>query len=91
MRARLLAIPLLLCLCASWANAKCGIPATKRGNKARQEFMRLTGYPKGRPGYVVDHVRALCVGGADEVGNMQWQTVAEAKAKDKWECKCHVQ
>jgi hypothetical protein len=37
------------------------------------------------PGYVVDHVTPLKRNGADRPSNMQWQTVAEAKAKDKWE------
>jgi hypothetical protein len=37
------------------------------------------------PGYVVDHVQALKRGGADDASNMQWQTHAEAKAKDRWE------
>ena len=37
------------------------------------------------PGYVVDHIQALKYGGADRPENMQWQTVSEAKAKDKWE------
>jgi 2',3'-cyclic-nucleotide 2'-phosphodiesterase (5'-nucleotidase family) len=45
----------------------------------------MTGYPHGRPGYVVDHIVALKHGGADAPSNMQWQTVEEAKAKDKWE------
>lgn len=39
------------------------------------------------PGYVRDHIIALCKGGPDTVDNMQWQTVAEGKAKDKWECR----
>lgn len=30
---------------------------------------------------------ALDCGGLDSVENMQWQTVAEDKAKDKWERK----
>ena len=47
--------------------------------------MAQTGYAHGRPGYVVDHVIALKRGGADSSSNMQWQTKAEAKAKDKWE------
>lgn len=38
-------------------------------------------------GYVVDHVKPLACGGADNPGNMQWQTVAESKAKDQWERK----
>jgi hypothetical protein len=37
------------------------------------------------PGWVVDHVRALKHGGADAPWNMQWQTRAAAKAKDRWE------
>jgi len=56
-----------------------------RSKKSKQEFERLTGYPHGRPGYVVDHVVALKHGGVDCPCNMQWQTVEDAKAKDKWE------
>ena len=49
--------------------------------------MRETGYPKGRPGYVIDHVIPLACGGPDAPSNMQWQTVADAKAKDRVELK----
>ena len=34
------------------------------------------------PGYWRDHIAC---GGPDPVSNMQWQTIREAKAKDKWE------
>lgn len=45
-----------------------------------------TGQPRGRcPGYIVDHVVPLCAGGPDKPSNMQWQTVADAKAKDRTE------
>ena len=47
--------------------------------------MRRTGHPHGWPGHVVDHIVPLACGGADEPGNMQWQTVEEAKQKDTWE------
>jgi hypothetical protein len=36
-------------------------------------------------GYVIDHVQPLKRGGADTPSNMQWQTKADAKAKDKLE------
>jgi hypothetical protein len=54
-------------------------PAVKR------QFMRQAGYPKGRPGHVVDHIIPLKRGGADHPDNMQWQTQEEARAKDKVE------
>jgi hypothetical protein len=56
-----------------------------RDSKAKHDFMKQTGYPNGRPGYVVDHIVPLKEGGCDCPANMQWQTKAEAKAKDKWE------
>jgi hypothetical protein len=57
----------------------------QRSEAARHAFARQTGYPNGRPGYVIDHIKPLACGGADAPSNMQWQTVAEAKAKDKTE------
>lgn len=57
-----------------------------RSEAAKEKFMRESGYPHGRPGYVVDHVVPLAEGGADAPSNMQWQTVQQAKAKDKVEC-----
>ncbi len=57
----------------------------KRNEETKRQFMRQTGFPHGRKGYVVDHVVPLACGGADTPSNMQWQTEAEAKAKDKWE------
>jgi len=61
-----------------------------RSEAARRLFMAQTGYPNGRPGYVVDHIKPLACGGADDPSNMQWQTVEEGKAKDKVELAgCH--
>lgn len=56
-----------------------------RSGAAKHDFMKQTGYPDGRPGYVVDHRIPLKRGGADTPSNMQWQTRAAAKAKDKIE------
>lgn len=36
-------------------------------------------------GYVIDHIKPLDCGGKDAPSNMQWQTIAQGKAKDKWE------
>ena len=64
-----------------------------RSAAARAAFKRshpcpATGEPRGAcPGWIIDHVKALACGGADDPSNMQWQTVADAKAKDKWELK----
>jgi hypothetical protein len=57
----------------------------KRSAAAKHQFETQTGYPHGRPGYVVDHIVPLACAGADAPNNMQWQTIAEAEAKDKTE------
>jgi hypothetical protein len=57
----------------------------QRSEHAKEDFMRQTGHPHGWPGHVVDHKVPLACGGADAPSNMQWQTTAEAKAKDKVE------
>ena len=60
----------------------------KRSTVAKREFMKQTGYANGRKGYVVDHIVPLECGGADVPSNMQWQTIAEAKIKDRTERNC---
>jgi hypothetical protein len=59
----------------------------KRSEAAKDQFMRDSGYPHGRKGYMVDHRVPLACGGADSPSNMQWQTKADAKAKDQVERK----
>jgi hypothetical protein len=76
-----------------------GVPRDRRGRirrsaVAKHSFERQqpcpsTGRTSGRcPGYVVDHVKPLECGGADAPSNMQWQTTAAGKAKDKTEGRC---
>jgi len=57
----------------------------QRSAAARHAFARQTGFPNGRPGWIIDHIVPLACGGVDKPINMQWQTVAAAKAKDKTE------
>jgi len=71
----------------------CGVAdaTTIRSSSAKAEFKREHPCPANGAqsgpcgGYVIDHVVPLACGGADAASNMQWQTTAEAKAKDKWE------
>jgi len=62
-----------------------------RCSAARAAFERdnpcpSTGEARGAcPGYIVDHIIPLKRGGADLPSNMQWQTIADAKAKDRIE------
>lgn len=55
------------------------------------EFQRshpcpATGKTMGRcPGWIKDHIIPLCAGGGDVVENLAWQTVQEAKIKDRLE------
>jgi hypothetical protein len=63
----------------------------KRSSGAKEAFKRehpcpsTDGQSGPCPGYVIDHIKPLACGGADDPANMQWQTVAEGRAKDKWE------
>ncbi len=63
----------------------------RRSAAARNEFRRqnpcpATGKAAGAcPGYVIDHVIPLKRGRPDSPSNMQWQTIADAKAKDRWD------
>ena len=75
--------------CASCSrNAKGRIA---RSAVAKRSFQKTHPCPSTRkatgacPGYVIDHMVPLKRGGADVPGNMQWQTTAAAKAKDKIE------
>ena len=64
-----------------------------RSREVAREFQRQhpcpsTGRETGAcPGFVKDHIVPLACGGPDAVANLQWQTTAAVKAKDRWERK----
>lgn len=85
---RTLVMLLSICLLVAVGDASA---KTQRSKAVLAEFQKLHPCPvNGKsagpcPGYIKDHIKPLCAGGADSVENMQWQKVAEAKAKDKSE------
>jgi hypothetical protein len=62
-----------------------------RSLEVKREFQRQHPCPSTEratgacPGYIKDHIVPLACGGPDSVVNLQWQTTAAAKAKDRWE------
>jgi hypothetical protein len=82
-------------LCIAAATIACCSPSgareTVRSRAALRQFARSHMCPSTHryrlpcPGYVVDHRVPLDCGGPDHPSNMQYQTIAEGKAKDKWE------
>ena len=70
--------------------------ASEHRSRAAREFQRehpcpSTGRTSGPcPGYWKDHIVPLACGGPDTLSNLQWQTIAGAKAKDRWERKTCV-
>jgi hypothetical protein len=67
--------------------------AEYRSREVTRKFQRehpcpSTGKTSGAcPGYRKDHVVPLACGGPDAVWNLQWQTIRDARAKDRWERK----
>jgi len=98
--ALILAAVMASCAPAAYANA-CNPVRDKAGHIKRSAYQVLlfkhahpcpaNGAVKGRcPGYIVDHIVPLCACGADKPANMQWQTLAESRAKDRLENQqCH--
>jgi hypothetical protein len=82
---------LALLVAGALALAPGAVAKVERSREVAAQFQHehpcpSTGKTRGVcPGYVKDHINPLCNGGSDTVTNMAWQTVADAKEKDKWE------
>lgn len=74
-----------LCYTAAHQIPRTADGRIKRNPAVVRQFKQQTGYHEGRPGYVVDHIVPLKRGGCDSVENLQWQTIRDAKEKDRWE------
>ena len=65
--------------------------ACKRSGAVRRAFVRTHPCPSTGltrlpcHGFILDHIWPLCAGGADSVQNMQWQSIEDAKKKDREE------
>lgn len=53
-----------------------------RSRSRRNLYQMATGWPKGRPGYHVDHVVPLACGGCDVPSNMVWVRADLKRKKD---------
>jgi hypothetical protein len=77
--------------CSRGASTPAGLQSVRRSDQAMNDSPEVppcpsTGKTTGAcPGYVIDHLVPLKRDGADAASNMQWQTTAAAKAKDKVE------
>jgi hypothetical protein len=77
------ALALLICVTGGQAAPRS---AVAKADFQRQAPCPATGLHRGKcPGYVIDHIVPLCAGGPDAAANMQWQTVSDAKVKDRKE------
>jgi hypothetical protein len=81
-RAGLAAIIALACASALAA------PHAHRSTAARHAFVRTHPCPATQlprlpcPGWIIDHIVPLCLGGPDRPTNMQWQTRRDSLIKD---------
>lgn len=78
-------VVILITLITVVAIASDAKATTCRNPAVKHAFDVSQGYPHGRKGYIVDHLCALSCGGIDAITNMQYQTSAASKLKDRWE------
>jgi hypothetical protein len=73
------------------ASAGAVVPAAAAEQRECHSTPRGRSKLPAQPGYERDHIVPLCLGGADTLGNMQYQPWDEARAKDRLEAHvCHL-
>jgi hypothetical protein len=85
-----------LFLAAALAALPCQGAGQHRNPAAKRAFKREHPCPGGIDagsrkrchGYIMDHICPLACCGLDAPQNMQWQTKAQSRAKDRWELSC---
>lgn len=80
----------LVAACTLSTSADAGYARSKKVLRAfvNQQACPATGLHRlPCKGYVIDHIKPLACGGADDPSNLQWQTREAAKEKDRWERK----
>jgi hypothetical protein len=78
-------ISIILSILALTVAAQTDPKAACRSSAVKHKFDLSQGYAHGRKGYVVDHICSIFNHGIDDITNMQYQTIADAKAKDRIE------
>src|SRR3954464_15984138 len=82
----------IVLLTASFADAVASQTEYPRSRTVARAFQKTHPCPStglttaACPGFIKDHIVALCDGGPDTVANLPWQTIAAARAKDRTEC-----
>jgi hypothetical protein len=82
---RILLVLTLAIVMTTLAVADQGTVIAPRSQAVLKEFKLRTGFPHGRPGWVIDHKIPRCAGGPDVVANLIWQRQAESYRKDVFE------
>jgi len=72
---------LFLCYTSAHQIPRTDTGEINRSATAVRQFKKTTGFPKGRPGYEIDHITPLYKGGCDSQENMQWLTIEDHRKK----------
>lgn len=79
---------IVLCALSTFAGGNVNGSQSALFEFKRQYPCPATGSTKGAcKGYLISHVTPLACGGTDQLENLQWQMIAQAKLKNKSEVK----